>query len=127
MRRLAQQDRAFHVDKDTGETIIYFNVDHAKLRLFGFVSALIAKHNLQNGVRLPGAVASYFRNPNQSLIELMREQNLGVYNYMITMMNNFNPTISKQFHLLIMRNLAFVPVLILKNPAEMQRILRICG
>ena len=96
LRRL-NQNLAFHVDKNTGETIIYFNVDPAKLRLFGFVSALIAKHNLQNGVRLPGAVASYLRNPNQSLIELMREQNLGVYNYMITTINNFNPTISKQF------------------------------
>ena len=120
LRRLAQQDRAFHVDKNTGETIIYFNVDPAKLRLFGFVSALIAKHNLQNGVRLPGAVASYFRNPNQSLIELMREQNLGVYNYMITMMNNFNPTISKQCSFTDYEKPCLRASPHPQNPAEMQ-------
>ena len=77
------QDGVFDVNEVYGGTILNYEADTASLRLFGFISALIVKHNLRNGVRLPRGLAEYLRNQNQSCLELLKEDDPAFFNNLI--------------------------------------------
>ena len=80
-----ERDGVFSVDQESGETNLNYDADPAKLRLFGYISALIAHHNLQNGVRLPIAVAEYLRNRERRCLELLKEVDRTFYNSLISL------------------------------------------
>lgn len=78
-----ERDKVFRVDQESGETILNYDAEPARLRLFGYNSALIAHHNIRNGVRLPDAVAAYLRSPERSCLELLKEADRTFYNSLI--------------------------------------------
>ena len=78
-----ERDGVFRVDQESGETSLDYDADPARLRLLGYISALIAHHKLRNGVRLPEAVTAYLRNPERSSLELLKEADPIFYDSLI--------------------------------------------
>ena len=92
-----EQDGVYRVDAISGETKLNHIADTTRLRLFGFISALIVKHNLRNGVRLPSCLAEYLRNPNQSCLELLKEDDPAFLNNLIFVRTIKNPIILQNY------------------------------